>query len=610
MLPLIQHPRPELRERDVAQVEGAGTQTEISRVRAQWKRDRLSLIRSQLRDAPLDELKRLENELGEADHPDFTAYSEGWIGPTSPLSTTDLQEMTADQLLEYLTTWEPEAAFDRPSPEGLGRSFAVAIQNQPEEFASRADGFLALDPTYVRFLLSGLTEAVKAGAAVTWGPVLQTCRRIVEDPPTVKQPRGRDSDPDWGWTRRQITDLLSAGFESSDSGLTIDERDEAWSVIAVLAEDANPTPSDEEKYGGDNMDPATYSINTTRGSAMHAVIRYAAWVHMNADEGGATSLPVEVKAVLDGHLRKEQEPSLAIRAVYGMRFKQLVALDPTWAREAASRIFPVDPAENEIFVAAWNAYVIYNNPWGEVLEFAADAYGRAVELLASPPQGRHLGGDPRQRLGEHLLMLYWWGRIDARPEGLLGQLWMTASDALRGRLVQFVGRAVGAEPADPLPDDVQSRLRDLWARILEQEINPETPDAREEVLAPFGWWYTAGAFDDDWALDQLIRIAEQGVTPDPINQVMERIPGADASLQKQLAAVKAIAQTRMRPYLPESAIGALTELFSRARDTDDEQTRSNAADAVDALVARGLMAFRDRLGARSSIPSRPRSTAC
>ena len=42
--------------------------------------------------------------------------------------------------------------------------------------------------------------------------------------------------------------------------------------------------SHEQRYGGSNMDPATLSINTTRGETMHAVIRYALWVRRHLEK--------------------------------------------------------------------------------------------------------------------------------------------------------------------------------------------------------------------------------------------------------------------------------------------------------------------------------------
>jgi len=93
-----------------------------------------------------------------------------------------------------------------------------------------------------------------------------------------------------------------------------------WHILKLLTEDPDPTPEHEARYGGSNMDPATLSINTTRGEAMHAVVSYALWVRRHIDSQadaedqprrGFDEMP-EVREVLDAHLNVAQEPSPAI----------------------------------------------------------------------------------------------------------------------------------------------------------------------------------------------------------------------------------------------------------------------------------------------------------
>src|SRR5437660_8268252 len=109
------------------------------------------------------------------------------------------------------------------------------------------------------------------------------------------------------------------------------------------------------------MDPATYSINTTRGEVMHALVRYAWWVrlHLEKESGGKAraargfdEMP-EVRSVLEKHLDAVLEPSIAIRAVYGQRFGTLYFLDRNWAMANINRIFPRDGARKELGDVAW-----------------------------------------------------------------------------------------------------------------------------------------------------------------------------------------------------------------------------------------------------------------
>jgi hypothetical protein len=284
----------------------------------------------------------LDAEVGEPKHPDFAAYMEsGWVGPTSPKPADELRTMPVAAIVDLLKAWVPVGDWFGPSKEGLGRELTSIVQADSERFAGEAQLFTGVDPTYVRALIRGLIDAAKEGRAFDWAPVLGLCEWVVDQPREIRErPRlTDDEDPGWGWTRKAIGGLLSAGFTKGVAELAFDLRVRAWGVLRRLTDDPEPTPEDETQYGGTNMDPPTLSINTTRGEAMHAVVQYALWVRRHIEQlpdgpalvaSGFAGMP-EVREVLEAHLDPANDPSLAIRAVYGQWFPWLVLLDRAWA---------------------------------------------------------------------------------------------------------------------------------------------------------------------------------------------------------------------------------------------------------------------------------------
>src|SRR3972149_4587722 len=121
----------------------------------------------------------------------------------------------------------------------------------------------------------------------------------------------------------------------------------------------------------------------------------------------------EVRAVLDGHLDLKREPSLAIRVIYGQHFPQLVFLDKQWSTKRLPEIFPPDKSLRDVRDATWEAYLVYCLPYENVVELLHDEYLAAVDRLGEvPSKWRYLGADPRERLAEHLMILYWHGKLD------------------------------------------------------------------------------------------------------------------------------------------------------------------------------------------------------
>jgi len=182
-------------------------------------------------------------------------------------------------------------------------------------------------------------------------------------------------DAHWGWTRAAVSRLLTEGFSSEENPIPFELREQVWPGIVAGTLDPEPTPEQEREYvekastgkqQGESLtsatafDPFTNSMNTPRGVAMEAVVRYALWVRSGFEKlkdnqslaKGFDAIP-EARDVLDLHLNPENDPSITIRTVYGQRAPWLHLLDEKWAQENTARIFA--RSRPELWHAAWDA---------------------------------------------------------------------------------------------------------------------------------------------------------------------------------------------------------------------------------------------------------------
>ena len=60
----------------------------------QWKRDWLSIVAVHLSGDEAEEYRELVGKHGEAGHPDFLSWSESWVGPETPLTVEQMNEMS------------------------------------------------------------------------------------------------------------------------------------------------------------------------------------------------------------------------------------------------------------------------------------------------------------------------------------------------------------------------------------------------------------------------------------------------------------------------------------------------------------------------------------
>ncbi len=347
------------------------------------------------------------------------------------------------------------------------------------------------------------------------------------------------------------------------------------------------------------MDPLTLSINTNRGKAMHAIIRYALWVRRDDEKNrpervqlGWNAIP-EVRGVLERHLDIQVDPSLAIRAVYGERLPWLVLIDPEWVSSNLGKLFPTNPNEGPLREAMWETYLA-NNPYDNVFDLLKGEYRRAVEELAelNPATDRRRFVDPVERLAQHLMILYLRGKLTWENEdGILRRFFDVAPEAARGEALNFVGHSLWRGDFE-VPLDQSARLRELWSRRWD-EVRRDPQGHRKEAAA-FGWWFASKKLPDDWLLQQLLEVLEAGFELDADHLVLERLADlAQANPAETAHAVRLLISASPESHFLLISNEPLRRIVSIALDSDRSQAQQEGRHLLNELGAMGYRALDD-----------------
>jgi hypothetical protein len=571
---------------------------DVARYSELWRRDRYSFIEPHLEGHDAERYNELVRSLGQPEHPDFVSWmSAGWTGPQSPVTKDELIQRPVGDIVAYLRHWhpEPDSGFHfGPSMEGLGRIFGEVVAARAYEFAHLAASLGELDPTYVRSLFSGLEAALRDGTIFPWDGPLDLASLVVGRPfePDVDVP-DRDSDVGWRWCRGQIGSFLRSGLTDKQNQIPFELRERIWTVIDRLTRDPNPSPEHEARYGGDNMDPLTLSINTNRGTAMHAVVEYALWCRRemesrDQDVGRGFNIMPEVREVLSSHLDPVSEPSSAVRAVYGRWLPWLQLLDEPWTVQHVALIFPSETDSAALANAAWDTYIASCPPYNSALRILRAQYRDAIAQIPSKGKAGLFSHDTvDSRLGQHLVTFYW---RDVLDRDLIEMYFARADDRLAAGLIRFVGHALQNMPGE-VPDAISRRMQDLWEWRF--SVCHDNPDAHELELRAFGAWFTSGKFDDAWALDALERAVNLVGAPTGGQLVAERL--VQVSEREPLAAIRVFAQMIERPEHEWDYIGWRDEarvIIEAARATGEHEAAEHTATIVDFYVRRGELDFR------------------
>lgn len=580
---------------------------DVDRYRRGWQQQKLAPIIDSLPEKWRSRFANLSREAEQPKHPEFGSYSESWVGPESPVSRDELAAMSFDRLVEYLSNWEPSGASWSPSREGLGRLLSELIASDPERFVARAEDFKRLDPTFVYALFGGLRDAAREGRQFKWNSILALASWVVAQPREIPARKSEHPglDTGWGWTRKAIADLLSASLGSEKFKPDLELQEQVWEVVEALTEDPEPTRASEEESDPSTMDPATASINTVRGEAMHAVVRYALWIRKHLEgrldgparlERGFDEMP-KVRRVLDAHLDPVRDPSLAIRSVYGQWFPWLVLLDATWAVSSVERVFPRDTALSTLRDAAWATYVVMCPPYDNVFDVLRAQYSLAIDRLSRATAGRH-GRDPDERLAEHLVLLYARGRVTLGDEdNLIASFFSGAPARIRAHAMSFAGRALHERGAS-ISSEISERLSELWKWRIESIAREGAREECADELAAFGWWFTSAKFDEDWSIEQLKRATELSRKIDADWQVVGYLVGlADRKPRASVELLGAVLECSRRgaEFLGVYRQEDVGEVLRKAMASGDIAAQNIARSLINKLGAAGELSYRSLL---------------
>lgn len=463
---------------------------------ARWQRDRLAAIQQVL---PPEWDARYQDLV--ADHgpaPDPTVPVATWRvwsrgEDEGPVTAGELSAMATDALVAFLRDWQPPADSWPPLSSGsLRGALSAAVQNDAARRSADAASFIGLPPVYISAVLNGLWQAVTNNAALDWDGIVRLSEWINQqavDELTNQEPH---AVREWHEPRRDMLRLLMKGFPAQPSPIPPEHSSTVWAIIESCCQDPNPISGDEPQVHDGFISLADSAV---RPQAIDAAIRYIGWQHRTAPDADLGPM----LAVLEQHCDHWQDPSLAVRFVYGQKFAYLVQLDLDWARGQVDSIFPLDPAQRLFLDAAWHGYLSSGYLTDGTWNLLADVYALMIDRVTT------IGDDEAAsfvitELGAHLLRGLWHGRIEVdSPDGLVRRFYDHTPSAIAATLMASVGAAL-ADPENLEPAAV-ARLTSFW-EFRANALDVSNGDARLE-LAEFGRWFSSGHFDPAWSLDQL-----------------------------------------------------------------------------------------------------------
>lgn len=495
----------------------------------------------------------------------------------------DLVSLSNEQFIEKLKTYEPSinTPFFRDDVADL---VGGVIKSDIRRYIKLSDQFSGLKKQYIHSLISAADEKLDELDVSDISQVLDLGAAFLK-----LQNQGDQYD---GWSRMALARFIyKVTHQKNDKSeyLFPDHSETVLKLILQLTRDADPTPEHEEQYGGKNMDPATLSLNTIRGEAMHALVHFGMWARRNKIK---EEIITEIYKELDWHLDSENDPSLTIRSVYGYELPWIWVINKKWLEGHVLQIFTSDEQGD----SAWDAYVGLNQAYTDLLPVIKPVIEERLKGLVHYEDDNKDIRDARSQFVHHLMIYYWSGHLDLAENGLVQTFFETADIRYRAEALHFVGFELRklCEEGKQIENTVLERLRSLWNYRLEKVQS--SPALGTKELEEFGSWFASGAYDNHWSIENLSRVLLITHVAEPDFMVLERLseiagefPSESIKCLRELI-IGARERWSIDSWREEAMI-----IIKSALHSGNEEAKRIGEEQANKLVSMGYLSFRDSI---------------
>ncbi len=471
---------------------------EVEQFYQNWKYKILFCIRDYLGQEKKDWVLSFSKTKGA---PEYGCWStNSWVGPTSDLSVEYFNSTSICVVVEELISWVPPKGFGVDSVEGRGRNLSESIKQLPSKYCEASPLFInsGLHFTYIHHLFWGLELAIRDGHKLNWWPIIEAADKFVSlsKEEIQKFPEKNDDFAyDYDGVLRAIISLIDQGLNQAEVEIKQEQRDSIWKIIKKGLQSKNPDLKHEKKYGGNNTDPYTMSINTTRGEAMHALVKYASWVANKIEK--KRGLAEEVMEKLKFHLVYENEPTETIHCLYGFYFPFIYYHEKSWVIENLEVIFPRERKCFLVWKATFSGY-LYRGMYIDLFPLLINQYKRGIKHVESLELKEKTRDAFSDKLSEHIMLAVAHGAEGA--EEIAKLMLESKNEDIVKHAIFYAGANILKTELKNIEDEKipnPENLRWVWESMLEK--------ISIEAAKGFGWWFANSPYDAEFTIKQLLK---------------------------------------------------------------------------------------------------------
>lgn len=498
--------------------------------------------------------------------------STSWTGPESPKSSEELSAMSVEDMITYANQFQPKAdVFERgPSVEGLGRTFAELIAENPNLGIEILKAKTPINKEYLYQILFGLERACTNKKPIDWSYLLPKITALIDDL--------SNADRD---IIQIIVSLIQSGLNADGIDVSDENQELIWNILSVGL--SHPDISKEEEDSRDN-DSISNAYNSVRGESYLTLISFLKRVARQFSEGKPLEglndeLRQKIFKQFEDALDTKKEPTKTIHSIFGQELGILCYFDIDWVKSHVSKIFPQDAASESYSFDTMEMLLRYSQPYTGYLELIREPFITYIKHAITLE-------DEKSALDHVIRFILTWYMLRAiEYDDELIKLMNTELPATyREQAIEFIGRSLSDVDPSENPELI-SRAKEYWEKRKEDGITAEE-------CKGFSWWVAADKFDEDWIIENYLfslentsEVADSFLVFKWLRARCDEIPEKVSKVLNMYIKTQATAQTFTLVH------NYMREIIDILVATGNQEIIDECKDDVNRLVASGYTEF-------------------
>jgi len=464
-----------------------------------WRLNKLSIVKDHLEGEWEKKYKSLESKYGKPEHPEYSSYiGEATLGPTSPIGTQEFGEKSIEEQIKCLMDFQPDMKVERDlswAYEGLARTLQNSVVQKPERYNEYIAQFSVVPLPYIKNIFQAYSELSRNGVHFKWQSLIELIKNTIT---RLKENTTEANDS----VESALMSLLQNGLKSNSIEFSNQFKEIIWESIDHCLQSKSPDANEEIKNYTEIQSYDVYgtAINRVRPQAVENLIYFCSW-YAPHDIPFTISSQNEISAWFDTLLDSDKEKSPAVRSMFGANIHRLYNLDADWLRKNIDLIFPLEENKDLLWQSAWYTFVAFQNPHKKVYEVLelGKHYEKALNQLITDAIRTSGPANPRDRIIEHILQLYWY----EMNTDLVIEFYGDAKDEYKEHAMQYIGQVLPEKKSEEnkVPESILKKIKDL--------IEERSKVACKEEFQNFWWIIKSGQFEFDFIIEILLNISQR-----------------------------------------------------------------------------------------------------